>query len=238
MAPARDPSAAGRPSDPRRWARAGSATTGSPSGMDHGARSLGSARSSAQRRRTSPPCDAPPVRADGHQPVPSMLGSAPTEELLDRVLRRDRVDRQPGPEFQARRSRAGAGGSPSASGRSRRPVRAAARCGGRGCRAGRRGSPRAGTGPGGALPRWPPRRASSRARNRPRGGAARSRPRTRSARRTGRRPRSRRPPRRAGPGRRDSSRTSRQNGHSPSRMTNRAAPPISSAIRCGIWGRS
>ena len=39
-------------------------------------------------------------------------------------------------------------------------------------------------------------------------------------------------------GRRDSSRTSRQNGHSPSRMTKRAAPPSSSAIRCGIWGRS
>ena len=39
-------------------------------------------------------------------------------------------------------------------------------------------------------------------------------------------------------GRRTSSRTSRQNGHSPSRITNRAAPPSSSAIRCGIWGRS
>ena len=47
-----------------------------------------------------------------------------------------------------------------------------------------------------------------------------------------------RPPRRAGRAGATSSRTSRQNGHSPSRMTNRAAPPSSSAMRCGIWGRS
>ena len=67
---------------------------------------------------------------------------------------------------------------------------------------------------------------------------ARSRPRTPSARRTARRRRCRRPPRPAAPGARTSSRTSRQNGHSPSRMTKRAAPPSSSAMRCGIWGRS
>jgi hypothetical protein len=35
-----------------------------------------------------------------------------------------------------------------------------------------------------------------------------------------------------------SSRTRRHHGHSPSRMTNLAEPPSSSAIRCGIWGRS
>ena len=67
---------------------------------------------------------------------------------------------------------------------------------------------------------------------------ARPRPRTASARRTGRRRPCRRPARRAGPARADSVRTSRHHGHSPSRMTNRAAPPSSSATRCGICGRS
>ena len=35
-----------------------------------------------------------------------------------------------------------------------------------------------------------------------------------------------------------SSRTRRHHGHSPSRITNRAEPPSSSATRCGIWGMS
>ena len=39
-------------------------------------------------------------------------------------------------------------------------------------------------------------------------------------------------------GRSTSSRTSRQKGHSPCLITKRAAPPISSATRCGSCGRS
>ena len=86
--------------------------------------------------------------------------------------------------------------------------------------------------------RWRRAPARSRTRSPRRGGAARPRPRTASATRTGRTRRWTRPRRRAGVPRPSSSRTSRQNGHSPSRITNRAAPPSSSATRCGTWGRS
>ena len=109
------------------------------------------------------PCDAPAAPGRAHQPVPSAPTLGAAEELLDGVLRRDRVDRADRSPARGRRSRAGAGGSPSASGRWRRPARAAARCGGRGCTAARRGWPPAGRGPGGA-PRTVGRRPASVAR--------------------------------------------------------------------------
>ena len=173
-----------------------------------------------------------------HQPVPSTPRLGAPEQLLDGVLRRDRVDRAGRSPARGRRSRAGAGGSPSASGRSRRPVRAAAPCGGRGCTAGRRGWPRAARGPGGGPRRWRPRPASV------------ARPKSASWRRGtiqtsndereayGAKATLASSSQTSRSGGRDSSRTRRQNGHSPSRITKRAAPPISSAIRCGIWGRS
>ena len=174
-----------------------STTSGAPCGMGPERAAVCGARSSAQRRG-HPPGVTPSVprrgRASARCLRPGRPGRARREQLLDGVLGRDRVDRQAGAELEARRSRAGAGGSPSASGTSRRPARAAARCGGRGCRAVRRGSPR-------AAPRtWRSASAVGRdvgvaspGRSPPRGGAARSRPRTASARRTARRRRCRRP---------------------------------------------
>src|SRR4029077_9622469 len=98
----RDPSVTRRPNGPRRSTRAGSAT-GTPRGIHHEAWQLGGARSSGQRRRTSPACDALVVRGRG-----ASTGSldacqawlCPAEELLDRVLGRDRVDREPRPELE------------------------------------------------------------------------------------------------------------------------------------------
>ena len=58
------------------------------------------ARSSAQRRRDLPPCDArAAARADALTRRLRALRRTP-EQFLDRILRRDRVDRQAGPELE------------------------------------------------------------------------------------------------------------------------------------------
>ena len=161
-----------------------------------------------------------------------------TEQLLDGVLGRDGVDRQAGAQLEAGDLAQAGVDLPVPVIRRRRSARAAARCGGPGCGAARRGSP--------GRPRT--RRSASAvactsaslARPKSAAWVAGHDPdlerRARGVRREG--DARRRPPRASRSRRWLSSRTSRQNGHSPSRITNRAAPPISSATRCGTWGRS
>ena len=179
-----------------------------------------------------------PRAAHAGQPVPSATAPARPSSSSTASSGETGLTGQPGPELEA---------GDLAQPRMDLPVPVvggidllaqAAPCAGRGCTADRRGWSPAARGPGAAPRRWRPRPAAWPGRNPPRAGAGRSTPRTTIGTRTARTRRLRRPPRPVAVERRDSSRTSRQNGHSPSRMTNRAAPPISSASRCGTWGRS
>ena len=193
------------------------------------------ARDGATASRVTP--RGAPAAAITPTPPPTSAAARP-EQLLHRVLGRDGVDRQPGSQLEARDL---------AQPRVDLPVPVVRRVDllaqrrgvedevvGRSVEARRP----AGRGPGGAPRRWPGGRHRSPGRSPPRGGAGRPTPRTASATPTGRRRRCRRPPTGGGRGRATSSRTRRHHGHSPSRITKRAAPPSSSATRCGIWGRS